>query len=224
MCGESRIQKKNKKEEILDLGVGPGRWSRFFVRRGFRRVVGVDKSPEMVDFSKKFINSRKYRGLIGDMQRINFKKDSFEKVFSFRAFKYVDMPKLAIREIERVLKPGGTLLLEVSNKSLPLIMARYINQILRKIKPNLSFKSSWYFEKAYFYGKKEAENLAANTNLRILSIHPLFILPARPLPTGKGALTWFWIAIDKTLFFLLPKDWFTRSWILLISKPKTKEL
>lgn len=214
---------KNREEKVLDLGVGPGRWSQLFVRKGFCKIVGVDIAKEMVDFATRFIDSRKFIGVVANMQKLTSEKNSFEKVFCFRAFKYVEKPQLCIREIERVLRPEGTLLLEVPNKSLQISALNYLTRVLIKLNPDLSLRSRWYFDNASFYSKEEAESLISNSNLQILSVYPFFILPAIPLPTAKGSLTWFWITFDRLLFSLLPKRWFTRSWILLASKPKTNK-
>ena len=208
----------NEKENILDLGCGPGRWSKLFVQLKFRKVIGVDIDVEMVEFSQKNINSKRFEEVVADIQDLPFEENNFDRIFSFRSFKYVSDPIRAIKGISKVLKPGGSILIEFSNYSIQIRMFMLITNLLKKIVPFMRTKKDWYLDNSRFYHQKDIVNLMNMGNLKIKNIYPLFSLPASPLPTAKGTLTGFWVLLDKMGFNLLPKSLFARSWILIAEK------
>ncbi len=92
----------------LDLGSGTGAFlselqSKF-------RCLGMDFSPHALAFSKE-------RGLVdliqGDAERIPLHSDSIDLVVSLDTLEHVPNDVAAFDEILRVLKPGGTLILNV---------------------------------------------------------------------------------------------------------------
>lgn len=98
-------------DTVLDLGSGSGYALRAIadttpIARGY----GLDGSPEMVR------NAREYtRGqydtlgfLVGDFGSLPFADDSIDHVFSMEAFYYASDPHHTLREVARVLRPGGT--------------------------------------------------------------------------------------------------------------------
>jgi len=207
---------KNKNEIILDLGMGPGRWSKFFVSLGFNKVVGLDISSRMVEAAREYIADAKFKAVKGDMIKLPFNNDTFDKVFCFRAFKYVSSPSKAIGEIERVLKPKGSVVLELSNKSLSNRLLKFISSGLVKLGKNLPLESRLrYFAKTRFYSKDEVFKLIKSCGLRVISHRYFALLPSIPLPQN---FTKLWIKLDGFLFNVLPRHLFSRSLIFLISK------
>ena len=139
-------------ESILDLGMGPGRWSKFFLEFNFAQVVGLDISPVMVDVAKNNIRDKRFNTQTSDMQTIPFKKGSFQKVFCFRSFKYAKNSEKVISQIDRVISPGGTLLLEVSNNSFSNRFLKSLAWFVVRLKRNLPVESKWrYFDSASFF-------------------------------------------------------------------------
>lgn len=45
--------------------------------------------------------------LVGNAEKMNFESNSFDMVYSFSVFEHLHNPQAAIREVARVLKPGG---------------------------------------------------------------------------------------------------------------------
>lgn len=207
---------KNKDEAIVDLGMGPGRWSKFFISSGFKKVVGLDLSLQMVEAARKYVSNPKFEAVKGDMTSLPFVKNSFDKVFCFRAFKYVPNSEMAIREIKRVLKPKGTGVLEFSNKTLLNMVLKYISLAVVKLNPHIPIESRFrYFVKAKFYSKKEVFELINLNGLSVSSYRYFALLPSIPLASN---FTWLWVKLDRVLFRILPKNLFSRSLIFLISK------
>jgi ubiquinone/menaquinone biosynthesis C-methylase UbiE len=97
----------------LDVGCGVGRVTRALSRR-FRWVYGVDVSSEMIERAKAintaFTNISFYQN---DGETLNLLEDSsIDYVFSFVTFQHMpsyNVIQCNIKEISRVLKPGGAL-------------------------------------------------------------------------------------------------------------------
>ncbi len=96
---------------VLDAGCGEGTNTRIFARRG-ARITGVDLSAKMLEFARaeevrEPLGIRYERASFTGMEM--FKAESFDAVISTMAL--MDGPDFpgAMREIARVLRPGGTL-------------------------------------------------------------------------------------------------------------------
>ncbi|KKR11067.1 MAG: hypothetical protein A3D24_01920 [Candidatus Blackburnbacteria bacterium RIFCSPHIGHO2_02_FULL_39_13] len=209
-------------ESILDLGMGPGRWSKFFLEFNFAQVVGLDISPVMVDVAKNNIRDKRFNTQTSDMQTIPFKKGSFQKVFCFRSFKYAKNSEKVISQIDRVISPGGTLLLEVSNNSFSNRFLKSLAWFVVRLKRNLPVESKWrYFDSASFFSPAEIRKLIfENSSLVIEYEESLFVLPSIRISFVSEVLLPVFIYLDKTLAKILPPRYFARSWVFLLRKPK----
>jgi len=89
----------------LELGCGTGRNLRFF--RDQTRTVGLDPSPEALRRARK--RAPRTPLVIGSAQALPFRDGAFETVVSSLVFCSVPDPPSALREVRRVLRPGGQL-------------------------------------------------------------------------------------------------------------------
>jgi SAM-dependent methyltransferase len=94
---------------LLDAGCGTG--NNLVHLKARSRPVGVDLSPEAVEFCK----SRGVAVTRASLLALPFGDDSFDEVTSFDVLyhQWVTDDRAAIREMTRVLRPGGSLLLRV---------------------------------------------------------------------------------------------------------------
>jgi ubiquinone/menaquinone biosynthesis C-methylase UbiE len=78
------------------------------------KVWALDISPDMVGEARSNAASAGLGSRIvpteGDMRALPFPDDSFDLVTSMFAFHHLPNPRAAIREMRRVLKPGGALI------------------------------------------------------------------------------------------------------------------
>lgn len=93
---------------LLDLGCGAGENSVYFAKKG-ARCVATDYAPGMVEVAVKLAekNGVQIEGKVMDAMALEFPDNTFDFVYASNLLHHLPNPKLAIREMHRVLKPGG---------------------------------------------------------------------------------------------------------------------
>lgn len=97
------IQKENKKN-LLEIGAGPGRDSKFFQDKGLD-VTCTDLSPEMVELCR----SKGLNAYAMDFQNLNFEDHSFDAIYGLNCLLHVPKRDLksVLAKIQKLLKPDG---------------------------------------------------------------------------------------------------------------------
>lgn len=95
---------------ICDLGCGPGQIARYLHRQGVD-TLGVDLSPRMVAEAQRLNPDIPFHQ--GDMLALPDAENSWGGIAAFYCIIHVPREKVveALREMKRVLKPGGMLLI-----------------------------------------------------------------------------------------------------------------
>ncbi|MFX1238110.1 MAG: methyltransferase domain-containing protein [Promethearchaeota archaeon] len=107
--------------EILDLCCGQGRHSLELARRGFSHIYGIDRSRYLIQrarrSARKELLNIEFR--IGDARKLPYASDKFDIVFilgnSFGYFDNINDDLLLLKEIKRVLKPWGRILIDLTD-------------------------------------------------------------------------------------------------------------
>lgn len=100
-------------ETVLDVGCGTGHTALAFAPRA-AAVIGVDLTDAMLAQARRLAGERQIRNItfrLGDVERVPFPDASFDIVTSRYSAHHYPRPAVALREIKRVLKPGGRCLL-----------------------------------------------------------------------------------------------------------------
>jgi len=103
------LNKKPQDTKILDFGCGTGLVIEEFQKRGFN-CYGIDVSAEAIRFGE--LQGIKNLSVI-DSDKINFPKGSFDAVFALDVLEHLPNEDQALKEIDRVLKPGGIFIIQV---------------------------------------------------------------------------------------------------------------
>jgi len=98
------------RDEVCDMGCGPGHVARYLRDLG-TPVFGLDLSPKMLEEARRLNPDISFR--VGNMMALSLGDRTLAGITAFYAI--VNIPKeslpLVFREMERVLRPGGLLLL-----------------------------------------------------------------------------------------------------------------
>ena len=106
-------------DSVLDAACGTGDFAVADLRAGASRVVGLDFSPRMLERARR--KAPQIEWVEGDLLALPFDAGSFDAAtVGFGARNVADLP-LALRELRRVLRPGGRLaILEITRPRGPL--------------------------------------------------------------------------------------------------------
>ncbi|HIY92645.1 bifunctional demethylmenaquinone methyltransferase/2-methoxy-6-polyprenyl-1,4-benzoquinol methylase UbiE [Companilactobacillus sp. HBUAS56275] len=123
---KATIKIVNRPQKILDLCCGTADWSIMLGQRfSHAQIVGVDFSQEMLKLAQQKVANSKLTNVIletGDAMQLNFADNSFDAVTIGFGLRNVPDANRVLREIYRVLKPGGQLIcLEAFKVETPIV-------------------------------------------------------------------------------------------------------
>ncbi|MEM3126899.1 MAG: class I SAM-dependent methyltransferase [Candidatus Woesearchaeota archaeon] len=105
-----KLMKPNKK--ILDIACGPG--SLFFLmKKPMKLMVGTDLALPQLFYAKKVFPKANY--IASDVFHLPFKEESFNYVIMLELIEHLPKNDLIFREVKKVLKKGGKLIVSTPN-------------------------------------------------------------------------------------------------------------
>ncbi len=131
--GVLRLLQKKALEEvnqgsILDIGCGTGHALLEFGKRyPHAKLYGIDLSEEMLAKAKALLGRRAILK-VASADRLPFRKNSFDSVLCTSAFHHFPKQLKCIKEMKRVLKPDGRLVLADENFF-------FLNKIIKRLEP-----------------------------------------------------------------------------------------
>jgi len=110
-------------DRLLDLGCGFGRHAYEAARRG-AKVVALDAGADevrqvratfgaMFDAGELDPSETRFGSVRGDALRLPFADDAFDRVIASEVLEHIEEDVAAMRELSRVLRPGGTMAVTV---------------------------------------------------------------------------------------------------------------
>jgi trans-aconitate 2-methyltransferase len=147
--------KLNSRESVLDVGCGDGKVTAEiagYVPDG--TVVGVDNSKEMIELASEHFANDKYPNLsfqVMDARHLAF-SERFDVVFSNAALHWIKDHKPVIAGIQKCLKPGGRILLQMGGKG----NAESILSILEEMMSDKEW-STYFSDFVFSYGFYEPQ-------------------------------------------------------------------
>ena len=108
-----------KSGRVLDIGMGGCACMALYLARKGYEVTGIDRSSHAVHRARKNAEGKRLRGAFtarrGDAAKLPFEDDTFDVVISFHSLHHIDRPVAALREMFRVCRPGGKVLISDLN-------------------------------------------------------------------------------------------------------------
>ena len=104
-----------KGKHVLDIGAGHGYGYEHVLAAGPKSVTCIDKSAESL---KGFLyDDNRISFIVSDFMENDFKANSFDTVLCLAVLLYSKREKAFLKEIKRILKPGGTLVISQLDKN-----------------------------------------------------------------------------------------------------------
>lgn len=99
---------------LLDVGCGAGRFTRQLSERlaSVTRIIGIDPDKDSIDEARRETDDRRISYRITSGETMKFSNERFDTVAMSHALHHLAHPDRVLGELSRVLKSGGTLIIE----------------------------------------------------------------------------------------------------------------
>jgi SAM-dependent methyltransferase len=107
-------------KHILDAGCGNGRYTRFLLRRADpdAAITCFDLSQRMLKRARRRVPNPRVSHVAADLTRLPYPNSHFEAIVCGWVLEHLPDPRPGLSELARVMKPGGKLLLLVTEDTL----------------------------------------------------------------------------------------------------------
>jgi len=142
------------KKRVLEIGCGTGNNLIFFAENGFK-TYGIDLDRDAISYAKKLLEGKNLKAelKIGDAKNLPYKNNSFDLILDRACLQHnkIEDIKIIIKQIERILKVGGILLIiNIRSKK---------DSVSKDFKKADTFK---YYNYVHFTDEKELKGLLKN--------------------------------------------------------------
>jgi ubiquinone/menaquinone biosynthesis C-methylase UbiE len=151
-------------KSILDAACGNGRYSRLLLRHADpdARITGFDLSQQMLRRARRRVRSPRVNYVAADLTRLPYADASFDAVVCGWVLEHLPDPRVGLRELARVMQPGGKLLLMVTEDTLLGAMCSRLfhcrtqnRKILRRVcqECGLTWRQEFWFSRLHSWFK-----------------------------------------------------------------------
>ena len=153
---------------ILEGGCGLGRWLIYLSKRGYD-IEGIELNENAVKKIKDF--DRNLKVITGNILEMPYDDNTFSALISLGVIEHFkEGPQKALKEIYRVLKPGGVLFVTVPYLN---FIRRFLHipyqALIVKIRRMQGFDMKFA---SYIYARKEMEIFLENSDFEVVAIAP----------------------------------------------------
>ncbi len=154
-----KMAAKEKYPLCLEIGCGRGIGAEIIIEKfGAEKVIATDIDPEQIDRAKRHLkNKLKDRVILGveDAMALAEPDDKFDAVFSFGVIHMTEDWRKTIREVLRVLKPGGEL---------------FFAEMLESITTNPFLIKIFHYTGGGEFSLKELEDSLSKEGLKVINL------------------------------------------------------
>jgi len=137
-----------KGRKLLDVGCARGRFSKALAQRG-ARITGIDAAEKFISIARGNVPDATFE--VASATDIRFEDNSFDGVFCLEVLEHVPETEKAVREMTRVLRPGGKII--IIDKNILSLEPLYLMPtfIYKKIQ---EYRNKWMYPKDFPFREK----------------------------------------------------------------------
>lgn len=149
---------------LLDGGCGTGLFTKKAIERG-AKVTSLDIAPKLVELTIK--KSPAATGIEGSLLELPFEENTFDYVISSDVIEHTPDPLAAVKELIRVLKPGGKMCVTVPNRTFWFFSVKIAEAL--KLRDYQGFENWVHYE--------DLRNFLEKNNIQILKFKGIHLFP-----------------------------------------------
>jgi len=171
------------------------------------RAYGVDISEPTVMQARAAFETGpgardRLRGAVGDVRDLPFRDESFDAIYSMGTIEHFDDTERAVREMARVLKPGGRAIVGVPNRHDPFLRPLFATALQAVGLYGYGYEKS--------YSRRALREMLENAGLTVVAETAILFIPGwlrmldlachawcRPLAAVTGALVRPFVFLDR---------------------------
>jgi len=177
-------------EKILDVGCGDGYYSYLLSGLGIKLdLTGTDFDKRALESARKNLGSKKIKLFWADlMAKLPFKDKIFDKIVMSEVAEHLPNDVKGLKEVRRVLKPGGTLVLTVPNANYPFLWdpVNWILEHLFRTHVKSGFWAGIWSQHRRLYKPAEIKKVVEGAGFKIKTVE---------------ALTWWCLPFNHNLLY-----------------------
>jgi len=163
-------------EKVVDVGCETGYLAAELVARSCR-VICVDIDPVLLELARQRIGPNRAEYIVSDIQAIQMPDASVDVTIASEILEHLPAPKVGLRELIRITRPGGRIFLSVPNEPLVLAIKRTLRMLrlthlLGQLSDNLAIGHVQVFRKQDLIHLCQANSIT----IKRISYHPPFCL------------------------------------------------
>ncbi|NIT54612.1 MAG: class I SAM-dependent methyltransferase, partial [candidate division Zixibacteria bacterium] len=108
-----------KEKTVLDLGCNTG-YGSHILKGACKEIIGVDVSEKAIKIANELYGNDGVEFSVIDGKRLPFKENRFDVVVSFQVIEHIVDQGEYLKEIKRVLVPGGKIIFTTPNRLIRL--------------------------------------------------------------------------------------------------------
>ncbi|MGD9895563.1 MAG: class I SAM-dependent methyltransferase [Candidatus Methylacidiphilaceae bacterium] len=159
-------------DSVLDIGCGTGRLAQYVAKlvgpQG--KVLGIDPSPHRIAIAKRREEAGLSFEVAGSDDLSSFSSDSYDRVYLNYVFHWIEKKEETLRQIHRILKPGGRIGISTGYKNQPSRVRELIKDSIREV---LGEVPPGVFLSPFRIGRRELQDLAGQAGFRIVDFQVL---------------------------------------------------
>ena len=171
------FSKSIDKGVVLDIGCGNGRNMIPFLSKNIK-CVGFDFSRKMIKEAKKFLAKKGFKTslVVADVLELPFKENTFNAIIFSRSLHHIPTTQLrteTLKNVGKLLKPGGKMLLTVWRRYYPRFIGDYFTSLFDKkfefgdVYKKWSYGGRVYKRYFHLYSQEELENEIYGAGLHV---------------------------------------------------------
>jgi SAM-dependent methyltransferase len=112
-------------QRLLEIGAGFGRLADLY--SGYQEVILLDYARTQLKEAQRYLgDDDRFSYAVADIYSLPYEDNSFDAVTMIRVMHHLTDVPMALSEIHRILKPGGTAVIEYANKRNLKAIARWL--------------------------------------------------------------------------------------------------
>lgn len=147
--------------KVLDVGCGIGEFLEIY-----SNAIGIDPNK----YNMKYCKNLGFNVKVGSVYNLKFKKNYFDGILLMNVLEHLSKPDKAIKEIKKVLKKNGKLIITVPTKAGFKRDKTHVKFWGRQVLSEFLVKNGFKVKKIFYYPFKLFKDLFWFNELRVIAI------------------------------------------------------